>query len=318
MKEIGEKLLKKYFEEQCTPQEKEQVEEWLTLDESNVSINDDYLNNFDNKAIKEEIWREIKPTKEIFKKHQNLTNLFLKVAASLVFLISSALAFQYGEPLFKSNEIAYRTITSDYGEKSHVTLLDGTHITLNAGSKLKIPIDFLKGKERIVQLQGEAYLEVAKNPNRPFSVITPKMTVRVLGTKFNVKSYKSDSLSSVTVKEGSVSVTDSLNHQVILVKGQMAIYTKAQQNLVKIETNIDKHISWTEETLVFKDQSLSEIATVLERWYNIKISIANKSLKNDHFTGTFKNAPILTKVIHNMALTMQFKYKFKKDTLMIY
>ena len=122
----------------------------------------------------------------------------------------------------KENEISYRSdksmdklvyneIKIPYGKTFHIALSDGTTVYMNAGSSLKFPVQFIKGHNREVTLEGEAFFEVTKDKKHPFVVKTRGVDVRVLGTKFNVSSYKEDAEINTVLVEGSVSLSNGAN-----------------------------------------------------------------------------------------------------------
>ncbi|NOY95585.1 MAG: DUF4974 domain-containing protein [Chlorobi bacterium] len=172
-----------------------------------------------------------------------------------------------------------------YGSHSKIILDDSTVVYLNAGSKLIHPSRF-EGKKREVVLFGEAYFDVSKNPEKPFIVKTSSLSIKVLGTKFNVSSYPEDNYIQTVLEEGSVSVmrnNSSLFEKEILLKpNQMLLFNKESQKS-KIEyANIEFYTLWKEGLLKFKDQDLSRVIKQLERYYNITIKFG------DPFDGLIK------------------------------
>lgn len=317
MEPIDQELLRKYFEGHCTAQEEAYVEQWLSSDRPEEIGEDADLifKGMDKTALKDQIWMEIAPEKPA-NAHRWLS---LKIAASVVIAsLCSFLIYQYLD-IWGEQEPAttYKTIEAAPGEKLKITLSDGSEVHLNGGSRLQVPERF-SAQDRTVYLSGEAYLQVTRDPSRPFSVVTGHTVVRVLGTIFNVKAYAGDSVTTVVVKEGKVSVTDSTGRQILLLRGEMATWSPSYPHLEKLQADADELTAWTAGILVFKDQSLEEIAVILQRWYGINMVIANPRLKNHRFTGTFAGSPPLISVIRDMALTAQFQYRFNENNLTLY
>lgn len=316
MEHINPELLDKYFDGHCTPEEKALVEQWFSS-ENHEPYDPSVLKEVDKSALRDQLWKEVCPAPATRKAPAIRLNVLRIAALVALFLLCSLLVYQYQDILWTSPSTAYKTIWAEPGQKVKVALSDGTIVHLNGGSRLDVP-EVFSDKDRTVYLQGEAHWQVSKDPARPFSVVINDMTVCVLGTIFNVKAYDNDPVRHVTVKEGKVSVTDSTGQQVILTQGQMAVWFQNDHRLRKQQAEIDDLMAWTEGKLVFKDQSLDEIAVILQRWYNVEISIANEQLKDHHFTGTFSHSPSLSSVIRDMALTMRFQYEFNENKLTLY
>jgi len=162
-----------------------------------------------------------------------------------------------------SNEIVFNTLTNPRGSKViDMTLADGSHIWLNAGSSVTYPVAFV-GNERKVEIDGEAYFEVAHDANKPFYVSKGEMSVQVLGTHFNVNAYDDEQNIKVTLLEGSVKV----NNKVVIKPGQQAVVSNQLQVVNVID--IDKVMAWKNNEFIFDDDNLEDIMRELSRWYNI-------------------------------------------------
>lgn len=164
------------------------------------------------------------------------------------------------------------------GRRSSLILPDGTKVWVNSGTILQFPEVFDKNK-RVIFLEGEAYLEVAKDASRPFYVKTNQMEVKVLGTSFCVMAYKDENYQSVVLKEGSVSVEGynagkqiiKPNDQLILENGQISVN----------QVNIYDYISWIDGVLQFHEKNLDEVLRSLSRYYRVRFSYSTdiESLK---------------------------------------
>lgn len=174
-----------------------------------------------------------------------------------------------------AGKIAYNTIVTPRGGQYQVKLPDGTQVWLNAASTLRYPTRF-SGRERKVELEGEGYFEVAKNPGKPFRVVTPAEDIKVLGTHFNVSSYKQDPHMVTTVLEGRVSVGSTL-----LIHDQQASLNKSTQKLQVSTVRADLSISWKNGKFHFEGAAIAEVLKQFSRWYNVDFEYAgsDKSLK---------------------------------------
>jgi ferric-dicitrate binding protein FerR (iron transport regulator) len=166
-------------------------------------------------------------------------------------------------------EVLYNTITTPRGGQYKITLDDGTIVWLNAASSVRYPI-FFTGKQRKVEISGEAYFEVAKNASMPFVVNAKGMEVEVLGTHFNVNSYSDEPSVKATLLEGSVKITTPAK-SVIITPGQQA--QLLQSGGIKILNNVDVEevVAWKNGIFQFNNASLESVMRQLARWYDIDI-----------------------------------------------
>jgi transmembrane sensor len=206
---------------------------------------------------------------------------------------------------------------------SQIKLSDGTKIWLNSGTKLRYPEQFAQDR-RSVTIDGEAYFEVAKMPNKPFTVNTADMKVVVLGTSFNLSAYKEDITTSVTLVEGKVTVQDNAGIRIAqLSPGQMATKNKNEDNLTIQNVKTGFYSAWIAGRIFFDDEPLDQIAVKLERWFNVKIIFADEQLKSHRFTGTIlKNKPV-DQIMQVLELLSPIRFKHQvnvtgKDKITIY
>ena len=191
--------------------------------------------------------------------------------------------------------VAMQEITSPMGVRTKIDLPDSTRVWLNAGSTLKFPVRF-ENNERNVELIGEAFFEVYKNKKSPFTVLSNKAKVKVLGTSFNFRSYHTDAEIEVVLKEGQVLFEAEYGNN----KTQQLMYAgtrlEADKQTGKIgfsEVHVNKYIAWHDDKLVFDESPINELAKKLERWYGVKVVVEdNKQLQNYRFTTTFENEPL--------------------------
>ena len=215
----------------------------------------------------------------------------LKYAAIIIIAFIAGRQFIPQAPVDK--EIRYSEIIVPFGEMSQVKLSDGTKIWLNSGTTLRYPEHFSLD-QRSVEVIGEAYFEVAKMPNKTFTVNTADMKVEVLGTSFNVLAYSEDTATSVTLVEGKVVLQNTDGKDIAkLTPGQMATKNKTGTNVAIKNVQTAFYSEWTQGKIFFDDEPLDQIAVKLERWFNVEIIFANENLKTRRFTGTIlKNKPV--------------------------
>jgi ferric-dicitrate binding protein FerR (iron transport regulator) len=182
--------------------------------------------------------------------------------------------------------MAFNTISTPRGRQFQVTLPDGTQVWLNAASSVRYPTMF-SGKERQVEVTGEAYFEVAKNTAMPFRVnVGGKAEITVLGTHFNVNAYENEKAIATTLLEGSVRISSGKQAQpVVLQPGEQARITNTTAGIKVIaNADIDKTIAWKNGLFYFEGASLAEIMRQLERWYDIEV-VYEKGVPDIQFEG---------------------------------
>ncbi|WP_282163290.1 FecR family protein [Ulvibacterium marinum] len=216
-------------------------------------------------------------------------------------------------------KLVYNQLTVPYGKRFTIELADGTVVFLNAGTKLRYPKVFTDPKSREVYLDGEAFFEVAENAAHPFIVHTEKMNVRVLGTQFNVSSYKNENNTSTVLVKGSVGVYrpseafDTEKSIVISPRQQASIQ---EEEFTVREVNVQKHIAWTKGQLYFVNDRFGNIVKEMERHYDIKIENNYPELNDTRYTGTFESETI-EQVLNVFKRNTQFEYRIEKDKIII-
>ncbi|GGG96928.1 iron dicitrate transporter FecR [Parapedobacter pyrenivorans] len=160
------------------------------------------------------------------------------------------------------------TIATPRGGQYRVVLGDGTEVWLNAESTLRYPGKFT-GKYRQVEVEGEAYFAVAKNPEKPFRLLTQGQLIEVLGTEFNVSAYANDAAIQTTLIKGKVSVQPDGRDPVVLHPGQQAIVDSASVSIEKV--NVGQYSAWKEGYFYFNGDSPEAAFAQLSRWYDIEV-----------------------------------------------
>ncbi|QEH42145.1 FecR family protein [Chitinophaga sp. XS-30] len=234
----------------------------------------------------------------------------------------------------------FSEVATQYGSKTYVQLPDGTSVWLNAGSKLTYNKEFDLEK-REVTLTGEGFFDVVRDAERPFIIHTAKMDVKVLGTRFNLKAYLDDRTSEAALIQGSIEVSLKdrpeerirlkPNEKIVVVHDHSPSSTNLHNNtqptggdlepLVSIRnlTLQDSAIletSWMNDVLVFQDESFRELASKLERWYNVRVRFTDSSIAELRFTGVFRGEPI-EQVMRALNITASFQYRFEESTIII-
>lgn len=208
---------------------------------------------------------------------------------------------------------------STLAETRSITLPDQTEIVLNRYSTLTYPERF-RGKDRKVQLQGEAYFEVSKDATHPFKVKTEAVIVQVLGTHFNIEAYPEDAQVKTTLLEGSVAVSliGKEEERLVLSPNESAIYNKDKKSLtLHTEKDASEEIAWRNGTLLFKSIPLQEIVRQLSNAFHTDIHIEDADLQNYHMTATFSDGETLEEILSLLCRNQKFGYTKTNDIITI-
>jgi Fe2+-dicitrate sensor, membrane component len=256
-----------------------------------------YWDSFDKQSAKVKLDDRLKhindPIKlKIFK------TIWFRAAIVVVAILSGAVLHSLIE---EKPQTLYTEISVPAGQMTQIKLPDGSKVLLNSGSVLKYPTVFAN-TSRDVSIDGEAFMEIAKNPEKPFRVTTNKFSVEVLGTTFNITAYSNENHSNVTLIEGSVKIsTDNNKNTQKIIPGQSASITDG--NLTEIaQVNTQFYTSWKDGKIVFRKETLEEIAKKLERWYNVEIKFADEDLKKEIFSGTLLKYKPVEQVFKSLIL----------------
>lgn len=193
-------------------------------------------------------------------------------AGAMVIKKDSLLSYKATEA--NVSQVLYNTITTPNGGQYQLVLADGTKVWLNAASSLKFPTQF-NGKDRTVELTGEAYFEVAKNKDKPFNVKTATQTVQVLGTHFDINSYSNETAVKTTLLEGSVKVFSTAGN-VLISPGQQAVLSNDNELSVNKEADINEVIAWKNGMFQFDEADIQTIMRQVARWYDIDVELKGK------------------------------------------
>ena len=260
------------------------------------------------------------------------------IAAALIFFF---LLNYKNKPAGKANHsIAENTVSTKPGSKSKLQLPDGTQVWLNGDSKITYDENFL-GDYREVHLTGEAYFDVAKDKEHPFIIHTQTIDLKVLGTAFNVRSYANEKNTEASLIHGSIEITVKNNpgKKIILKPDEKLIIQntlfreklqpankkpgKQDQPLMvldkihfKEKDSSATEIMWVKNKLAFDQEALEDIASKIERWYDVSVIITDDKLKGIEYSGVFTDET-LPEVMEALRLTGNFRYTINKKEIVI-
>lgn len=357
-KDITLEKLAEFIEGSLNDTLKAEVSQWIQADDDNRAFYELFKKAWSDpqdlselaKENKENDWKQISTvinnSDQISASGRTLlfhSRSWLRIAGVILLLIATALGYFAGRNHTRQSlsigGTSYHEIIVPAGEKSNLTLSDGTRIWINAGSKIKFPNQF-NNESRDIWLDGEAYFEVTRDKIRPFLVHTSDLDVRVHGTKFNLKAYDSEDIIEATLVEGLVSletrnILGTKKEKVFLKPNHKAIYVKKKNAVASSEvmreitvplmpkkiiiTNpivVEPSLSWREGKLVFMDESFENICINLERRYGVTIKIENDRIKKVRYTGVLKNISI-EQALKAIQLTADFDFSINDHMVII-
>jgi len=247
---------------------------------------------------------------------QRLMRVYIKAAAILLLPLLVAGGLIYGYMSHKFQRDSYQEVTSmiyaPLGSRVSFKLPDGTKGMLNSGSQLSYTIPF--EDNRHVQLEGEAWFDVSLDKDHPFEVNACFSKVKVLGTSFNISAYPAENYIEVVLIEGKLEFLDNEKSESIAIQPSERLILQ-NGHITKSITDPAKYNAWTEGKLIFRGDSMDEVVRRIERWYNVKIKLADKELERYSFRATFQD-DTLEDVLRFLAMTSPISYEISPHKLM--
>ena len=285
----------------------------VSREAASVYDKDKAFENFRNRV---ESQKEIQSTS---RQGSNLSALWRYAAVVAIIIAVGCISYWQGEVNVKDT-FADISVEAPLGSKTKLYLPDGTLVWLNAGSRMTYSQGF-GVDNRKVELEGEGYFEVKRNEKIPFFVKTKDLQLQVLGTKFNFRDYPEDHEVVVSLLEGKVGLNNLLREEkeAVLSPDERAVLNKANGLLTVESVTASNASQWTDGYLFFDEELLPDIAKELERSYNVKIHIANDSLKTFRFYGNFvRREQNIQEVLEALASTEKMQYKIEERNITIY
>jgi ferric-dicitrate binding protein FerR (iron transport regulator) len=253
-------------------------------------------------------------------KRQNMPPRYLAAACALVFLAAlSAISYYMGYAAEKKlPEQAQVDVRVPYGVLSRIELPDGSLVVLNGGSRLSYPASF--GKKRELFLSGEGFFEIVKDEKHPCVVNTKNLSAKVLGTRFSFKAYEEDEQTVLTLEEGSLSAVSTgkdKNECIFLKPDQQLILNHHTGDLRRKTVRAYNYTSWKDGHLSFINMSLGEIATALERRFDLKITFEAESLREESYYAQFENDENPERILDLLSQKRAWTYARKNNVIAI-
>ena len=308
----------KYLSGQATEAEVKAIFQWIESSPENkaefISLKKAYALTTASADDSQRVWKEAIAHR--IRKTDNLRQLYTytRYAAVIVLFFALGMFVQSNLKVGKGTELVYASnmaIDVPLGQMSNLTLPDGTQVQLNSGTHFAYAGNFSEG-ERIVELEGEAFFDVAKDADHPFVVKTKSLDFKVYGTSFNIQAYEDENEVNTTLVEGSLGVLSKSGKEYTrLVPGENINYNGTSNELTVKNVNTDIYTSWQKGLITFRNEKLSDIAKKMERWYNVEIQIEDPQLADQLYFGTImKNKPI-DQILEVFKMTSSLDYRIE-------
>lgn len=314
-------LIARYISQECTPEEKQFVQERLQSDPDFAALLKKMrlatnLWSPETRSIDvERLWQDLKSTiqlkntqsfsdeKRVVSKSRKSQRVFpiLRYAAMVIFVFAMAYVFSDGFheiPWEKEVQDQFKVVKVKNGERINLTLADGSVLTVDAGSQIRYFTNL--NNERHVYLQGEACFNVNRDPEHPFYVHANHTNVRVIGTRFNVRSWDAESDVIVTVAEGKVTLfrEDSLSSESMeLSKGEQSTVPVKGPMSKSVNIDTEQFFKWMQNEIYLNDSKVKEVIAQLERWYDYKFVFQDTELLDQEISVHIRGANV-NEVIH--------------------
>ncbi len=334
------KLLARYLVNNCTETEVKIVESWLDEDANNLVLMKEFEKiwnispdirkddeNFDVEldwaVLQSRIEEETSHSHRLYMRNSNRLEssrwfVFAKVAA--IFIVAMLIGVYANQLLFTEVPDAtpmLKEISMDKGQRGSVTLSDGTKVFLNSESKISLPNVF-EEDVRTVYLEGEAYFDVVKNPQKPFIIQTRSTIVEVLGTSFSIRSFPEEKVVTTAVEEGVVSFrgsTENNDNGVILTAGNLGTFNIEEESITTEEIeNLEIYLGWKNGYLFFQDASMEKVKLALERKYDIQVEFDTSEIEELQLTAEFKSR-MLKNVLETISMSLDLQYEIDEEVV---
>ncbi len=331
-------LIKKYLDGQCSPEELKQVRAILKKDDAQKFFDqiwdEEWAHQIDSQqnnatSQQQQRWKQMLdqrifddasvPSPAIKPFYQR--SQFWRYAAVWAVVILGIAFWQVSskKETVVEQAIAFSEMQNPKGQRTHIILPDSSSVYLGAMSKIRFAKKFT-GNIREVVLEGEAFFEVTKNPLKPFIIRTGNISTKVLGTSFKIDAFAGKPI-KVLVSTGKVRVDRHVNHQIqpiaMLLPGEMVTWNESTSKKVLANVAVTDVKSWKDGKLHFDETKLTDIAQILERWYNVEIDIVNQSLANRLIKVNLTTNISIAKIMDILSMAGGFRYQINGKHIII-
>lgn len=309
-------IFKNYLRGDSSAREQKSVDEWYQKNDSKTPVS---LTKGKEEDLKAQIWIQIEPelrNDPIILVQPKRDYNWLKIAASIIMVITAGMLWYKRDQPAAKKMIAFSNISTKAGERKVIILSDGSTLTLNSASAIRVATDF-SIKRNVQIIDGEVFFNIKHDQKKPFIIQSGQITTQVLGTSFNVHAYKEMNKFSVGVTSGKVGVIIPNQKVMMLVKGRQLIYNKGKKTAI-VEA-LDSHLlDWQHGSVILNDASFEEMAVMVRKNFDVKVSTDNHRIKKQHYTATLNTSMTAMQAVEVIAAIHQKSIKKRRDTIEIY
>ncbi|UOE46530.1 FecR domain-containing protein [Mucilaginibacter sp. SMC90] len=218
--------------------------------------------------------------------------------------VDSSIIYKKNTSAITRSPQVYNIISTPQGGKYQLILADGTKVWLNAGTTIRFPIDFRNG-DRVVELSGEAYFEVAHDASRPFKVTSAGQVVQVLGTHFNINAYADNGVVKTTLLQGRVKVygkdqpSSAVASALIIKPNEQAVFKGDQ--FFKVAVDAEEFVAWKRGVILFRDADIHDVMRKISRWYDVEV-VYQGQMSKDTYSGEISRNAAFSEVLKILKL----------------
>jgi ferric-dicitrate binding protein FerR (iron transport regulator) len=313
---MDKEILYRFFGGNASLKEEMQIREWMESSSGNRRVFFHERKLFDAITLFADEKTVGKPTAKPPVRPYPVIRELAKIAAIIALTLGGS--FWYRQMQKTDEPVAMQTIFVPAGQRVNITLPDGSNVWLNARTHLTYPVSF-NSKDRTMELDGEAYFEVAKNEHKPFIVQTAQGIVEVLGTDFNLEAYSSREEFETTLMKGRVKI--KLNGSVGGEEVWLTPDKKAVLKDGKLQVEpVDDYTSyrWREGLICFKNESFVSIMDDFEKYYGVSVRVKNQKVLQSFYTGKFRYTDGVDYALRVLQKDIPFTYSRDDENQIIY
>lgn len=310
------RIIREYLSNRFSPEMEERIQKWIIQENGSAEkekASFEYWDELDIEANSDTYLALKRTNRKIGYLKTPFFSKTARIAAVLIPLFFIIGGYLY----YTSNQNRLIEISTAYGETKQILLPDSSEIWINAGTTVKYLKTF-SSKERVVQLDGEAYFAVKKDSSKPFIVQTNQLSVKVLGTKFNVKSYSTDKNITTTLTTGKVEVSTLSKDSRVLKPNEQLTYNRSTSKIEIVEIPAAETSNWITGNLIFINVSFAEIVRTLERKFDIAIEYRDSTYASKLYTVKFLKGENQNEVLKILGDIVGFTYEVKNDKVIIH
>jgi ferric-dicitrate binding protein FerR (iron transport regulator) len=325
-----DKIISSYLNEGLSEREQKKLDEWLAEDPSHQdqfdALTDIWKTPFQYPEIvniedeQRKIWSRLSGERDIYpgREEKKVFRIGIVLRYAAIFLIAFGLGYVFWlnteQPVEEQSVAVTIERNNPLGQKSKILLPDGSTVWLNAGSKLTYDNEY-NFMSRRLELEGEAYFEVAKNEQLPFQVFTDDLVITALGTAFNVNAFSNQDFEKVALRTGKVRVecldnSKSNCNASYLNPGDLAQYHEGTGAIDLTDFGNTDPFGWKDGRIVFHHATFNEVVEMLERWYNVEFIISGKLKQEWNYSTTFENE-VLENILESLKYSERIDYEME-------